>query len=131
MSINVFYIYIYIYIYILMDEYVLVSQCVHGWVAKEGILPPASFKRLRSVWKSFHFDLFDVVRFQYSQVSFSLSVLILSSFGSSIASVMYSFPLLIINMVHFSCQIPFLYLGSMFLLPVSGFPILFHFWETV
>ena len=36
-----------------MDEYVWVSLCVREWVAKEGILSPASLKQCRSVQKIF------------------------------------------------------------------------------
>ena len=36
-----------------MDVYVLVFVCVHGWMAKEGIISPVSLKRRKSVQKTF------------------------------------------------------------------------------
>ena len=53
----------------------------------------------------FHLRLFDNVLFQYSQVvviSFSLSILILSWFGSSVLPVIYLSPRLIISIEYFS-----------------------------
>ena len=50
----------------------------------------------------FHIHLFDGVRFQDSQVFFSLNVLILSSFCSSVPFVICLFPFRIIFRAHFS-----------------------------
>ena len=36
-----------------MNEYVCVSLCVYGWVAKEGIFSPAYLKQHRGVQKTF------------------------------------------------------------------------------
>ena len=78
----------------------------------------------------FHLRMFDGVRFQYSQVfvSFIFSERYnFSWFGCSIPSVICRFPLFIIIMAYFSMSnsIP---ISS---LPVFGFPILFHVWQTV
>ena len=53
----------------------------------------------------FHLDMFDGVRFQYSQVfvsDFSQTVLIFSWCGRSIYSIIYHFPLFTISRAHFS-----------------------------
>ena len=68
----------------------------------------------------------------FSFISTCLCLLpIFSWLGSSIPFVSYRCPFLIICMAYFLCQILFLYYNSVFLLPVLGFPILFHFWQTV
>ena len=51
--------------------------------------------------------------------------------GSSIPSIICLFPLFIMNMVHFLCQIPFLYPECMILLFVIESPILFHFSQMI
>ena len=60
-------------------------------------------------------------------VSFSLSVLIFSWLGSSILSVIRRFPLFIISMVHFLCQIPSLcpdYILTAYIRASNSFPFL-------
>ena len=63
----------------------------------------------------------------YLLFSFSPSVLILNWFGSFIPSVICLYPLFIMCVKHFPCQIPFLYPNFIFLLFVLDSSILFHF----
>ena len=83
----------------------------------------------------FHLHLFDVVRFKYypsiCKFLFSASVLIVPWFGSFILSIMCRFPLLIIYMAPFLCQIPSLCPDSIFSLLTWVFPIFSNFWQTV
>ena len=73
-------------------------------------LVSSSFLVLLKYWKKFfHVRFLMVSAFnisKYLSVSFSLSVLIFSWFGSSISSVMRRFPLFIINTAHFSMPNP-------------------------
>ena len=68
---------------------------------------------------------------KYLYVSFSPSVFIFSGFGSSISSALSRFRFSLLVWFIFPCQIPFLCLDSIFSLPVSGFPLLFHFLQRV
>ena len=65
----------------------------------------------------------------YLWVSFYSNVVFFSWLSSSILSVMCHFQILIINMVHFLCQIPSLYSNCISSLPVEGLPIIFHLWQ--
>ena len=83
----------------------------------------------------FHLRLFNGVRFQYSKalVSFLSSersdFFLIWQFCSFPSFVVFRFSLLAWYI--FLCHIPSLYRHYIPSLPVLGFPILFHFWQTV
>ena len=83
---------------------------------------------------SFHVRLFDSVRFQYPQV---FKFPFLWAFWFFLDLIVLFFPLFVIfsfplsTLHYFLSQMASLYPDCISSMPVLGFPILFHFWQTV